>query len=64
MELNELFKIYRVYLKWVNMNNNLIKARNKKRWKNHPYATTPLNLEEEIEQSLAGFLEWGAMKDE
>jgi len=60
MELNNLFKKYGEYMKYVTMQNNLIKARNAKRRNKHKYLTQVPGLEKKIEPSLEGFLEWGS----
>lgn len=58
--MQKVFIFYGKYLKWVKMQNNLIRARNKKRMNAYAGISKPAGTELEIEPSLTGFLEWGA----
>ena len=59
--MNDLFTAYKDYLKWIDGQNRMIRMRNGKKLKaQDPNSIRRPELEEDIEPSLLGFLEWGA----
>lgn len=60
--MKEVFKYYKQYKTYLKKYNNLVRARNKRRLKNYKGSSIrgPEGMEEESEESLIGFLSWGA----
>ncbi len=60
--MKEIFTYYKRYQEWLDRYNRLVRARNKKKIKNYSGNSMrgPDDLETELEESLTGFLAWGA----